>query len=424
MRIAWRSARGHPFLTRPPETRRRRHRAYSGHDRRPLPDPLARGAVPGSRPAGHPHRRRALGPERARGRPRGIRGRAHPGCDLPRPRYGPRRARGPGRHPLPSPAAFRERLEAAGIGSDDTVVAYDDTGGATAARLWWMLDDLGHERVAILDGGYPAWVAAGYPVSTTEPEPRPRGNLELRDAWTRVTDRDAVAAGLGTFVLLDARARPAYRGEVEPVDRVPGHIPTARQRALGELPRAGWAIARRRGPRGRGSATLGVDESNAASVVTSCGSGVTASLTSLAMRIAGLPDPILYPGSYSDWIQRRPADRHRRRAGEPPSPPTRPKGAPPDQPSRGGRTSARASPGRRPVGQPVGSTGAMRPVAGGLCGHRPMSRCWRAPKQRARPSEVMWTADDPRAHDHISIVGHEPAQRMKGTSRGLHQAGR
>ena len=116
---------------------------------------------------------------------------------------------GPGRHPLPSPAAFRERLEAAGIGADDTVVAYDDTSGATAARLWWMLDDLGHERVAILDGGYPAWVAAGYPVSTADPEPRTRGRLALRDAWTRVTDREAVAAGLGSIVLLDAGRRRA-----------------------------------------------------------------------------------------------------------------------------------------------------------------------------------------------------------------------
>jgi thiosulfate/3-mercaptopyruvate sulfurtransferase len=207
---------------------------------------------------------------------------------------------GPGRHPLPSPADFRDRLEAAGIGSDDLVVAYDDTSGATAARLWWMLDDLGHERVAILDGGFPAWVAAGYPVSTDAPEARPRGHLVLHDAWKRVADRHAVAAGLGTFVLLDARAGPRYRGEVEPVDRVPGHIPTARS-----APSASYL-----GPNGRllGAtdlserfATLGVDESNGASVVTSCGSGVTASLTSLAMRVAGLPDPILYPGSYSDW---------------------------------------------------------------------------------------------------------------------------
>jgi thiosulfate/3-mercaptopyruvate sulfurtransferase len=209
---------------------------------------------------------------------------------------------GPGRHPLPSPAAFRDRLEAAGIGSDHAVVVYDDAGGATAARLWWMLDDLGHERVAILDGGYPAWVAAGNPVTTTMPEPRSRGRLDLRDAWTNVIDRDAVAAGLGSIVLLDARAAPRYLGEVEPVDRVPGHIPTARN-----APSAGNL-----GPDGRlldpaaleaRFEVLGAGAAADGPVVTSCGSGVTACFTSLAMRVAGLPDPILYPGSYSDWTQ-------------------------------------------------------------------------------------------------------------------------
>ena len=226
---------------------------------------------------------------------------------------------GPGRHPLPSPAAFRERLEAAGIGSDDTVVAYDDTGGATAARLWWMLDDLGHERVAILDGGYPAWVAAGYPVSTTEPEPRPRGHLELRDAWTRVTDRDAVAAGLGTFVLLDARAGPRYRGEVEPVDRVPGHIPTARSAPSAQLPRTGWAIARRRGPRGpvRDAGRRRVERRVGRDLVWQRRHGLPHEPRDAHGRPAG-PDPL--PRFLLGLVQRRPADRHRPRAGRPTRP--------------------------------------------------------------------------------------------------------
>jgi thiosulfate/3-mercaptopyruvate sulfurtransferase len=209
---------------------------------------------------------------------------------------------GPGRHPLPSPAAFRDRLAALGIGSGDLVVVYDDTGGATAARLWWMLDDLGHERVAVLDGGYPAWVAAGYPVATDAPPLRARGHLELRDAWTNVIGRDAVAAGLGSFVLLDARAAPRYRGEIEPVDRVPGHIPTARNApSSGNLGPDGRLL----GPADLADryASLGAEGSSGMAVVTSCGSGVTACLNSLAMRVAGLPDPILYPGSYSDWTQ-------------------------------------------------------------------------------------------------------------------------
>jgi thiosulfate/3-mercaptopyruvate sulfurtransferase len=208
---------------------------------------------------------------------------------------------GPGRHPLPDPSEFRERLEAAGIGSGDEVVAYDDVAGGTAARLWWMLDNLGHERAAVLDGGITAWEAAGYPVTADPPPARPRAHLELRNAWTNITDRDAVAADLGSMVLLDARAAPRYRGEVEPIDRVAGHIPTAVNAPStanlgpdGRLLDAAALAARFR--------DVGADRTDRP-VVTSCGSGVTACFTSLAMRVAGLPDPILYPGSYSDWTQ-------------------------------------------------------------------------------------------------------------------------
>ena len=206
---------------------------------------------------------------------------------------------GPGRHPLPSPAVIRHRLEAAGIGSRDEVVVYDDVGGWVAARLWWMLDDLGHARVRVLEGGYPAWVSTGFPVTLEPPRDRTRGRLRLRDSWTNVIDRAGVAAGLGTFVLLDARGGPRYRGEVEPIDAVPGHIPTARH-----APTDGNI-----GPDGRlldpaslamRFSAMGADGFEGP-VVTSCGSGVSACFNSLAMRIAGLPDPILYPGSYSDW---------------------------------------------------------------------------------------------------------------------------
>jgi thiosulfate/3-mercaptopyruvate sulfurtransferase len=207
-------------------------------------------------------------------------------------------ATGPGRHPLPEPADLAERLEAVGIGDTDQVVVYDDVGGWIAARLWWMLDDLGHERVRVLDGGLPAWLAAGFPTTTAEPEARERGRLHLHDRWTNVIDREGVAGGLGRIVLLDARGGQRYRGEIEPIDPVPGHIPTARsapaegnvgpdRRLLSQA-----VLAERFG-------ALGATDANP--VVTSCGSGVTACFTSLAMRVAGLPDPILYPGSYSDW---------------------------------------------------------------------------------------------------------------------------
>lgn len=206
---------------------------------------------------------------------------------------------GPGRHPLPDPTVFQDRLEAAGLSETDEVVVYDDVGGSIAARLWWMLDDLGHERVRVLDGGLQAWVAAGFPLTTAGPEPRPRGRLRLRDAWTNVIDRADVSAGLGRIVLLDARGGPRYRGEIEPIDAVAGHIPTARSAPTDGnvgpdgrlLPPA--ALAER-------FTSLGATGADGP-VVTSCGSGVTACFNSLAMRIAGLPDPILYPGSYSDW---------------------------------------------------------------------------------------------------------------------------
>ena len=89
---------------------------------------------------------------------------------------------GPGRHPLPEPAALRERLESAGIGDQHTVVAYDDLGGWVASRLWWMLDDLGHRSVAVMDGGIGAWTAAGHPLTTAAPA-WPRASLSMRDSW-------------------------------------------------------------------------------------------------------------------------------------------------------------------------------------------------------------------------------------------------
>ena len=160
------------------------------------------------------------------GTPR-LRGRAPARRDLRRRRPRPRRPDGPGRHPLPDPAAFAQRL--AGLGFDDTsdIVAYDDAGGTIAARLWWMLDDLGHPRVRVLDGGIGAWLAAGGPVTDAIPT-FAGGTLTLRRAWSRTIDRAALVPRLGDVAVLDARAPERYRGEVEPIDPVAGHIPTAR----------------------------------------------------------------------------------------------------------------------------------------------------------------------------------------------------
>jgi thiosulfate/3-mercaptopyruvate sulfurtransferase len=203
----------------------------------------------------------------------------------------------PGRHPLPSVESFRDRMESLGIGSDTFVVAYDDVGGAVAARLWWMLDNLGHHGgVAVLDGGLTAWIERGLPLSTDEPR-HDAARLELADRWTNVIARDEVAARLGSINLLDARAGERFRGEIEPIDPVPGHIPTAISAPFvanldgsGRFLEQSRLIARFAG--------LVADDRPA---VTYCGSGTNACHNALAMRLAGLPDPILYVGSYSDW---------------------------------------------------------------------------------------------------------------------------
>jgi thiosulfate/3-mercaptopyruvate sulfurtransferase len=208
---------------------------------------------------------------------------------------------GAGRHPLPDPVAFRRRLEAAGIGSEDLVVPYDDVGGWIAARLWWMLDDLGHRAVALLDGGFPAWVTAGYRVATDVPA-LPPARLELADAWHRVIDRDELRARLGSVVVVDGRAAERYRGETEPIDAVAGHIPTAvNAPVLGNTtPDGHFRSAAELAAR---FTAIGADGADARTVITACGSGVAACQNALAMRIAGFPDPILYAGSYSDWTR-------------------------------------------------------------------------------------------------------------------------
>jgi len=218
--------------------------------------------------------------------------------DLERDLTDPTGLGAPGRHPLPTPTAFRQRLEELGVGSDDFVVAYDDAGGTVAARLWWMLDNLGHRGgAAVLDGGIQAWAAAGHELSTAPAAAR-TAQLELGDEWTGVVERHELAAPRGGLTLLDARAPERYRGEIEPVDPAAGHIPGALSApTAANLDEAGRFLARdvlraRYETLARGRP-----------VVAYCGSGVTACHNALAMRLAGLPDPILYAGSYSDWTR-------------------------------------------------------------------------------------------------------------------------
>jgi thiosulfate/3-mercaptopyruvate sulfurtransferase len=214
---------------------------------------------------------------------------------------------GPGRHPLPDPLELARRLGALGFGDEHAIVAYDDLSGTVAARLWWMLERLGHRHVAVLDGGLPAWLAAGGELTTETPS-HPAETLTLRPAWPGleergVIDREALAVRLGSLDLVDLRAAERYRGEVEPVDPVPGHIPTARSvPALdlldGEGRLLGASELRARLLAGGPVASSGPEE---IPMVMSCGSGVTACFGALAARLASLPEPLVYAGSYSDW---------------------------------------------------------------------------------------------------------------------------
>lgn len=202
---------------------------------------------------------------------------------------------GPGRHPLPDPAAFMATLGRNGIEPDTFVVAYDDRGGAVAARLWWMLRDLGHKNVAVLDGGLTNWpleLMDSMPV-----EPAPTTYLATPGHMPQI-DRAELAATLGTVHLLDARAGERFRGEVEPIDPIAGHIPTAHSAPLtdnldvDERFKSPDALAAR-------FAGLGIAGDDV--VVSYCGSGVTACHNILAMEIAGIATSTLYPGSWSDW---------------------------------------------------------------------------------------------------------------------------
>ena len=209
-----------------------------------------------------------------------------------------------GRHPMPPPEEMARRFGALGIDGRVQVVAYDDQSGHYAARLWWMLRYLGHEAVAVLDGGWPAWTAAGLPVhGGRESRPGRQFRGAPRDGW--LAGPEAVAAA-GRVV--DARAPERYRGEVEPLDPVAGRIPGAANRPY----TANWTDdGRWRSPealRAELSALLG--ETPAGEAVFYCGSGVSACVNLLALARAGLPPGRLYPGSWSEWSRLgRPVER-------------------------------------------------------------------------------------------------------------------
>jgi thiosulfate/3-mercaptopyruvate sulfurtransferase len=213
---------------------------------------------------------------------------------------------GPGRHPFPATEDFARFLGRIGVGPQTHVVAYDDAGGSIAARLWFLLEVHGHQRASVLDGGFQAWKAAGLPVTVEEPRISPVEPPLLVLDRRRLADRAEVEStvsrqktgGRGA-ILTDARAPERYRGEVEPVDPRAGHIPGALNAPVAGNLRDGRFLPP---PELRALyEKLGAGERE---VIASCGSGVTACHTLLALELAGLPPGRLYVGSFSDWSSR------------------------------------------------------------------------------------------------------------------------
>ncbi|HTV80391.1 MAG TPA: sulfurtransferase [Steroidobacteraceae bacterium] len=222
-------------------------------------------------------------------------------ADLDRDLSGPVTADS-GRHPLPDPAALSAFLGAAGVDANTHVVAYDQDKSAFAARLWWLLRWLGHERVSVLNGGWAAWRAAGLPLQSA-PAAYPPGRFIARPALAHPVTTAEVARGLtsGDILLLDARGADRFAGQNETIDPVAGHVPGARNQPFALnlaadgrlLPPAAlttmWRQVLGDTPPGR--------------VVAMCGSGVTACHDLLALELAGLRGARLYAGSFSEWIR-------------------------------------------------------------------------------------------------------------------------
>ncbi len=208
-----------------------------------------------------------------------------------------------GRHPLPSTSAFAHTLGEWGIDNESQVVVYDHGSGAVAARLWWMLKWLGHEQVAVLNGGYAAWQEAGYAVSSSD-ELATSVRFHPDSVCGLIVTTDELVQALNADnapLIVDARDRDRFDGRAEPVDAVAGHIPGAvnhpfsesidangRWKSPDQL-RDGWAQL--------------LEEDADQSWVSMCGSGVTACHLALSAGVAGLPQPRLYVGSWSEWIR-------------------------------------------------------------------------------------------------------------------------
>ncbi|MFQ5981876.1 MAG: sulfurtransferase [Woeseiaceae bacterium] len=206
-----------------------------------------------------------------------------------------------GRHPLPSADTFAKTLGDWGIDNGSQVVVYDQASGAIAARLWWMLRWVGHERVALVDGGYAAWQAAGYPVSDKREAVR-RAQFEPAPDSGMVISTEELEALIDSGrapPLVDAREGARFAGTREPIDSVAGHIPGAVNYPFAESLNPDGSFKRRDELKAGWSRVLGDQQA----WISMCGSGVTACHLAFSARLAGFPAPRLYAGSWSEWIR-------------------------------------------------------------------------------------------------------------------------
>jgi thiosulfate/3-mercaptopyruvate sulfurtransferase len=213
-----------------------------------------------------------------------------------------------GRHPLPEPQDFEKWLEKTGLAPKDQVVCYDGGNGSMAARLWWMLRWIGHDKVAVLDGGFAQWVKEGRPVTIDVPLFTPL-NYPIKVRKDLAVDVDFVARNLKGSFLVDARAPARYRGEQEPIDPVAGRIPGAKNRFNTDNLSAQGTFKSPDELKKEFGAVLG--NKKPSEVIHYCGSGVSACHNLLAMEHAGLKGGKLFAGSWSEWIAdpQRPQER-------------------------------------------------------------------------------------------------------------------
>jgi thiosulfate/3-mercaptopyruvate sulfurtransferase len=210
-----------------------------------------------------------------------------------------------GRHPLPEAAQFAAFLSRCGWQQDMKLIAYDDMGGAFAARLWWLMKYFGQSGAALLDGGLAAWVSAGYATSSGDSDmqvmPEPAVPLQVQPEMVLSASEVKVGLANHEILLVDARAADRYRGDVEPLDKVAGHIPGARNLPFGQnMASEGYFKSaeqiRRNWQDLQGKVSAG-------NLVHMCGSGVTACFNQFAAELAGIHGSKLYAGSWSEWIR-------------------------------------------------------------------------------------------------------------------------